>query len=95
MKGLQPGDREEAVLRRYPNAELRRRSWWLKTSISLIGSRREFPVVEATIGTAGPGPRRPRLDRRRRRLRTRSEMMRGQLQSDQEAAWPVRSRPPS
>jgi hypothetical protein len=29
-----------------------RRTWWLKTSTS-IGDRREFPVVEPTIDTAG------------------------------------------
>jgi hypothetical protein len=51
-RGRSPGDREEAVLRRYPNAEQRRRTWWPTTSIS-IGDRREFPVVEPTIDTAG------------------------------------------
>jgi hypothetical protein len=52
-RGLRVGRREESISDRHPTAELRRGTWWLKTSISLYGDDQEFPVVEAIVARTG------------------------------------------
>jgi hypothetical protein len=52
-KGLRVGNREERVLERHPKAEFRRGRWWIKTTRSLVGGGDEFPVVDATLNSAG------------------------------------------
>jgi hypothetical protein len=48
-RGLQVRHRSGTILDRHPNAEFRRRTWWLKTVVSLFGNQSEYPVVNAIV----------------------------------------------
>jgi hypothetical protein len=48
-KGLRVGARLRRLQRLYPRARRHGRSWWLVTAVSLIGDRRRYPVLAATV----------------------------------------------
>jgi hypothetical protein len=48
-RGLRVGQRSSMISRRHPSAEFRRHTWWLRTAVSPIGGRDEYPVVDAIV----------------------------------------------
>lgn len=48
-RGLRVRHRSDTILDRHPNAEFRRRTWWLKTAVSPFGDQSEYPVVNAIV----------------------------------------------
>ncbi len=48
-KGLRVRHRSDTILDRHPNADFRRRTWWLKTAVSPFGDQSEYPVLSAIV----------------------------------------------